>query len=366
VFQRLRRPSTLLLALLLPTTLALAACGSDDGGEKELSGLKAVSISGEVGSSPKLDWKGLIKPEAIATKVVTEGDGAALAEGDRVQLDWSLINGYTHEVLWDTYEKYSPSTIVTVGGEPQPSSISDVLSSVITSQVKPGQKVGSRLAVTVGSDRVIGQYIADAQTGPLFAQLGIGNQDGLLFVADLSEPTAPQGKARKAPAWAPKVVEKAGIPASLDFSRAGTPSGQLRVATLVQGTGPKVRAGQQVAASYLGQLATAKKPFDENFSKGGTFQPIVGPKGEGAIKGWLQGLVGLRVGSRVLLEIPPGLGYGKEAQKDQAGKVTIPANSTLYFVIDVVDVADVKPTPKAETAPPSEPSAEDPGAQQTQ
>lgn len=366
MFQRLRRPSTLLLALLLPATLALAACGSDDGTEKELSGLKAVSISGEVGASPKLDWKGLLKPEAIASEVITEGDGPALADGDRVQVDWSLINGYTHEVLWDTYEKYTLSTVVTLGGTPQPTSLGEVLASVVTSQVKPGQKMGSRLAVTVGSDRVIGQYIADPQTGPLFAQLGIGNQDGLLFVADLSEPAAPQGKARTAPAWAPKVVEKAGQPTSLDFSKAAARSGRLRVATLVQGTGPKVRAGQQVAASYLGQLSTAKKPFDENYSLGGTFQPVVGPKGSGAIKGWLQGLVGLRVGSRVLLEIPPGLGYGKEAQKDQAGKVTIPANSTLYFVIDIVDVSDVEPAPKPETAAPSEPTAEETGSGQTQ
>ncbi|MDN5745681.1 MAG: FKBP-type peptidyl-prolyl cis-trans isomerase, partial [Nocardioidaceae bacterium] len=297
MFQRLRRPSILLLAILLPAALTLAACGSDgDGGEDQLSGLKAVSISGSVGTSPKLDWKGLMKPEAIASKVIADGDGAGIAKGDRVQVQWSLINGYTHNVIWDTYDDEKLSTVVKVGETPQPSSLADVLSSVVASEIKPGQTLGSRLAITVGSDRVIGQYIG-TQAGPSFAQLGIGNQDGLLFVADLSAPAAPQGKARKPAAGVPAVVEKAGVPASLNFTKAAAPSGKLKITTLVQGTGARVKKGQQVAVSYLGQIPKATSPFDENFSTGGTYQTEVGPKATGSIKGWMQGLVGVRVGS---------------------------------------------------------------------
>ena len=47
------------------------------------------------------------------------------------------------------------------------------------------------------------------------------------------------------------------------------------------------------------------------------------------VKGWTYGLTGVKVGSRVLLQIPPELGYGAQAQS------AIPANSTLYFVIDI-------------------------------
>jgi peptidylprolyl isomerase len=48
------------------------------------------------------------------------------------------------------------------------------------------------------------------------------------------------------------------------------------------------------------------------------------------VEGWTIGLSGMKVGSRVLLAIPPELGYGDQAQPD------IPANSTLYFVVDIV------------------------------
>jgi peptidylprolyl isomerase len=48
------------------------------------------------------------------------------------------------------------------------------------------------------------------------------------------------------------------------------------------------------------------------------------------VPGWTYGLTGLKVGTRVLLQIPPALGYGAQAQEG------IPAESTLYFVVDIV------------------------------
>ena len=73
-----------------------------------------------------------------------------------------------------------------------------------------------------------------------------------------------------------------------------------------------------------------KSPFDANFSSG---QPTSFTIGTGAvIKGWDQALVGKAVGSRVLLSIPPDLGYGEEGNKD-AG---ITGTDTLYFVIDIL------------------------------
>ena len=101
---------------------------------------------------------------------------------------------------------------------------------------------------------------------------------------------------------------------------------------LIKGTGPRVKKGQTIAVRYLGQAFGGDKPFDENFGDTGTGQPTTFTIGNGAvIKGWDQGLEGMPVGSRVVLEIPPELGYGVRRV------ASIPANSRLTFDIQVLD-----------------------------
>ena len=72
----------------------------------------------------------------------------------------------------------------------------------------------------------------------------------------------------------------------------------------------------------------ADAPFDESYSRG---EPLVSPL-SGLIPGWSIGLEGVPVGSRVLLQIPPALGYGT-----QGSPPSIPGNSTLWFLIDVIE-----------------------------
>ncbi|MCX6401063.1 MAG: FKBP-type peptidyl-prolyl cis-trans isomerase [Propionibacteriales bacterium] len=347
-----RRPAALLLTALLPASLALAACGD---GDEQLKGFDAVSISGAVGSTPKLDWKGKLAAGKRQVKVVTEGDGPEIAKGDVVQVDFTMANGYTHKVTYDAYDKYSLSTLVKVGTELVPSSFSDLLAAGIDDEIKAGQKIGTRIAVTMSSEDLIADYLGNAQAAQLIASKDIGNEDGLLFVADLTAVAGPSGTEEKAPAWAPKIVEEDGVPSSFDFKGAPAPSGKLEVAAIILGDGPKVKSGQNILASYLGQLPKEKTPFDESYADGRALAAVVGGADASVVKGWSKGLVGLPVGSRVLLQIPPSLGYGKEAQKDQAGKVTIPANSTLYFIVDILDVADPEPAPEpAEPASPTD------------
>jgi peptidylprolyl isomerase len=345
VLDRLRRPATLLITTLLPASLALAACGGGD--DEMLEGLDAVSISGEPGATPKLDWKGKLKPEKPEATVIEEGDGAALEKGDVVLVDFTVANGWTHEEHFSSYDDTSLSTLVTVGAEKEPASVTDLLASGFIDQIKAGQTVGSRIAVTAGSDVVFGDYIA-SQASTLLASLDIGNEDGLLFVADLTSIAEPSGTPQKAPAWAPALVEKDGLPTGFDFTGTPAPSGKLEVATLVKGDGPVVKSGQTILASYLGQVSKGPKPFDESYSTGRGIEAVVGGEAASVVKGWSEGLVGLPVGSRVLLQIPPKLGYGKK------GREGIPANSTLYFVVDILDAAD--PEPPAEPTDTASPS----------
>nr|WP_278249531.1 FKBP-type peptidyl-prolyl cis-trans isomerase [Nocardioides sp. IC4_145] len=92
-----------------------------------------------------------------------------------------------------------------------------------------------------------------------------------------------------------------------------------------EGKGETLTQDSTVKADYLGMVYGAGKPFDESFSKKPAEFSL-----QQVVQGWTYGLAGVKVGSRVLLSIPPDLGYGDQAQ------AAIPAGSTLYFVVDIV------------------------------
>ena len=89
-----------------------------------------------------------------------------------------------------------------------------------------------------------------------------------------------------------------------------------------------MKASDTVTVNYLGATYQAKSPFDESFSG----EPLTSAL-SGLIQGWSIGLTGVKVGSRVLLQIPPAFGYGAQGSGE-----SIPGNATLWFLIDVVSV----------------------------
>ena len=143
-------------------------------------------------------------------------------------------------------------------------------------------------------------------------------------------PTSAQNQPGALPDWAPKVItDENNDVTGLDFADGvGEPNDELQIAEVTTGTGAPVEKGQTITADYFGQLADEDAPFDESFSG----EPFQAPIGVGSlIPGWDQGLVGVPVGSRVVMSIPPDLGYG------EGGSGPIPGGSTLYFVIDIID-----------------------------
>ncbi|WP_262324158.1 FKBP-type peptidyl-prolyl cis-trans isomerase [Acidiferrimicrobium sp. IK] len=98
---------------------------------------------------------------------------------------------------------------------------------------------------------------------------------------------------------------------------------------LVVGTGPVASATSTVNIQYVGALYTTGQVFDSSWTRG---QPASFSLSQ-VIPGFAQGIVGMKVGGRRELVIPPALGYGNSAQG------SIPANSTLVFVIDLLGVS---------------------------
>jgi peptidylprolyl isomerase len=108
-----------------------------------------------------------------------------------------------------------------------------------------------------------------------------------------------------------------------------TPSG-LQYDDIAEGTGAEAKPGQKVRVHYTGTLADGKK-FDSSRDRGKPFQFTLGA-GQ-VIKGWDEGVAGMKVGGQRKLTIPPELGYGSRG----TGGV-IPPNATLIFDVELVEV----------------------------
>ena len=97
-----------------------------------------------------------------------------------------------------------------------------------------------------------------------------------------------------------------------------------------EGLGPPAKAGDHVKVHYTGWLTTGKK-FDSSV---GTHQPYDFALGQGeVIKGWDEGIVGMKIGGKRQLRIPPELAYGEAGHPPQ-----IPQNATLIFDVQLVAI----------------------------
>jgi peptidylprolyl isomerase len=111
----------------------------------------------------------------------------------------------------------------------------------------------------------------------------------------------------------------------------GPPPTDLKITDLVEGTGDEAKPGQTVSVQYVGVSYSTKKQFDASWDRG---QPFSFPLGGGrVIKGWDQGVAGMKVGGRRELVIPPHLGYG-----DRGAGGAIKPGETLVFVVDLLGV----------------------------
>ena len=276
----------------------------------------SIAVSGAFGTKPTVTIPKINPPASLQAQHLIRGHGTLVAKGDLAVAD---LTAYT----WNGTATKKISQLST--GQPEPLTVGSTISGLDKSL--EGSRVGSRLLITVPPKDGFGSK-GDSS-------LGVSGQDTLLFVADVLGSYQKTASAH----GTHEVVNGAGLPTA-GTSSPGTappvhipqtaPPATLQVQTLIQGTGPVVKKGKLLVAQYEGVIWRTGKVFDSTWKNG---VPAGFQIGSGqVIKGWDDSLVGKRVGSRVLLVVPPADGYGKQGST-QAG---IKGTDTLVFVVDIL------------------------------
>jgi peptidylprolyl isomerase len=178
---------------------------------------------------------------------------------------------------------------------------------------------------------------------PLFALLAVVTaacgSTGSKVGSSASNPTTSTPASTAAPAGTVGAIPQADRSPAGVFGKkptvvvpAGPPPSGLEAADLIAGKGAAAQAGQNVTVQYVGVSYTLKKQFDASWDRN---QPFSFPLGQGqVIRGWDVGVVGMKVGGRRELIIPPSMAYAANPPPGAA----IAANDTLIFVVDLVSI----------------------------
>lgn len=268
-----------------------------------------VSATGEFGETP-LDASfaiPLVSRTSTSTAFIHLGDGALVGPTDIVAGTITLVDGASGMVLDQTNSTvYLPLT--------GPSPLFDAALCA---------PVGSRIAAVGTTDALLG---AGAVT-----QGGIDPTQTLVAIIDVQDAfiSRAQGAARPPLNGLPSVSLAASGQPGLSFTNARPPA-ELRIETLIQGSGTVVEDGATVLVNYTGVNWDTRKVFDSSWDRGAPAQFAT----TDVVAGFGQALVGQQVGSQVLVSIPPAYGYGDTPPTGSG----IGPTDTIVFVIDVLGV----------------------------
>ncbi|MEU8246544.1 FKBP-type peptidyl-prolyl cis-trans isomerase [Nonomuraea sp. NPDC048916] len=303
----MRRALAVLAAV--PLILFAAACGDSDSGATGGGDASAgVKVTGTVGAKPTVAFPTGTPASKSSYEVLAEGTGPAVKSGDKVIVNLTVYNwdGKDNAFQGSSYDTKTPETIGVDQQLPQ------VLQEGFTKV-----KHGGRLLAVMAADSAAQQ--GQATPTKVFVLDVVGSPPEALKAATGKE----TGETLKGV----KVDNPGGDKApTLTTKTKDKPSKELVVKTLIEGTGAKVQAANTLTVHYTGKIWGTDKEFDSSWGKS---EPASFPLGN-VIQGWQKGLVDVPVGSRVVMSIPPDLGYGAQEQQG------IPGNSTLVFVVDVL------------------------------
>ncbi len=325
------------LLIAVPAGLAtLAACGddkSDSGKASDSASPSAPEASAApspkivdgplpaITSGTKFDEKPTIAKgsgepsKQLAVKTLVAGSGKAIAENDFVVANYLGQVWNTAKVFDNSYDRKARLAIQLTQGQ-----IIDGWRYALA-----GKKAGSRVEMAVPPTWGYG-----SQGNP---QAGIKGTDTLVFVVDVRDTFNAKSSAKGTDVAQdnidlPKVgTNTDGKAPSIEVPDAAAPK-KLVANYVIEGDGAKVGAEDSVLVQYKGVLWDGGKEFDSTYGRG----QLTSFSLQQVVKGWAQGLTGKKVGSRVLIVIPPELGYGDNPPQGSG----IQKDSTLVFSVDIL------------------------------
>ena len=303
-------------AAVAQTTTTTTAAASSSTASSVLDKVKITIPSGAGTTAPVLKFAKPLNVKQSTHKVITEGTGDQLTQGQLASVNFVEVDTRTGKVVRTSYGA-TPQTVQLDPASGVPPLIEGLLAT----------KVGGQVLVALAP-----QDYAKKLQG---AVKGVKATDTLLFLMSPTKVTAARAAGTAVPPvdGLPTVtLDASGKPTIAVPSAVPAPT-SLVVQPLIKGDGPVVQAGQSVLVHYTGVVYATGKQFDSSWDRG---QPANFVIGQGkVIPGWDKGIVGQTVGSQLLLVIPPADGYGTSGNS-QAG---ISGTDTLVFVVDILDAS---------------------------
>lgn len=275
-------------------------------------------MSGSLGTSPVIDFPTPFvgRDASVATVIAAEDSATIITDGFYVDFEATVYAGADQAIL----------TATTYGQDSAPPQRLAVASGTnMLSDAFLCQREGERFTLTGTTEDIFGD-VGGSGLNPL---------DTVVVVFDVLKvfPRAASGMPQLGQDGMPAVTTAPDGRPGIAVPNTEPPA-NLRISTLIKGNGDVVTEGQTVVAHYLGVIwggAVFDSTWEANRPADLVAQSVIDNAGVGVVPGFAAALVGQTVGSRVIVSIPPSEGYpaGQEP-------TSIPANSTMIFVVDIL------------------------------
>jgi hypothetical protein len=287
----------------------IQACSRPDGSDPTVTDL--ITVSGSTDEAPEVE---LYTPFVVTDTVFQDdatGEGTAISvDGQLVVLDITLVSGETGE------------TLVAEGYDDDLSRVAPVSR---WAQILPGFEDALHCA-TEGSRIVVALAPGDIEAETA-ASLGLDEDESAVAVVDVRKvylPKADGANQYNVGTGVPTVVRAPDGRPGIIVPDAAPPT-DLVVQTIKKGDGPVVTGDDPVRVHYTGMTWDDRTVFETTWDADPQSVEL-----DSMLPGFAEALTGQTVGSQVLIVIPPDQGYGDQEQG------SIPANSTLVFVVDIL------------------------------
>lgn len=294
--------------------------------EGDGDGIESVKVSGPEEGQPTLEFEKPFSVEKTATKVLRPGDGPKIKEGQDSVVNYVGINGRDCKEFDSSWSRGQTAPFSLIRGQ--------MIDGFVDGLV--GQTVGSRVLVAIPP-------AAGYPEGN--EQAGIKKGDNLLFVVDIQSASTPlamaEGEEVESSAGMPTVkTNDKGEPSEIVAPK-GAPPAELTAEPIIKGSGDEVTEKSTVKVHYLASIWESGQVFDSSWQppqEGVPAQPANLPLAQltEQAPGLVEGLVGQKVGSRVVIVMG-----AQEVIADPAAleQLKLKKDDTVTFAVDILSVS---------------------------